>query len=125
VVTRQEWDERYPWLHGLSDEQISKIWQTYDRVYDHNRCAEPDALITTHDEIIEHVGELLNDTISPDQLEYLEDELQRDEEYKLAAWMRELRHVRESVDEERARYEREDKLFEELARRRQLRRPRD
>ena len=50
-------------------------------------------------------------------MEFLEDELERDEEYKLAAWMRKLRHERESFEEERARYEYDDWLFKRLARR--------
>ena len=56
---------------------------------------------------------------------HLECELERSEEYKLANWMCALRHERESPEAERARYERDDKMAEELASQRRRRRPRN
>jgi hypothetical protein len=102
----------------------------YDRIYGescgHKGCAPwSDQLLTTYDEARDFVGSLLLDTIGAEQMEFFEDELERDEEFKLANWMRKLRHERESVEEERARYEHDDKLAEELARRRRRRRPRN
>jgi hypothetical protein len=118
VVNRQQRDEEFPWLEDLSDEQCLKIWQTYDRVYDlKGRTPGRDKLITTNDEAIEWACAFL-DNIDAAGLEYFEDELERDEEYKLAAWMRKLRHECESVEEEHARYQRDTELVEELAIRR-------
>ena len=57
-------------------------------------------------------------------MESLEDELEFSEEYKLANWMRELRHKHESEEAERSRYERENKLAEQLARQRRRRKAR-
>ena len=70
------------------------------------------------------VGSLLSPAIGAEQTESLEDELEFSEEYKLANWMREFRHSRESEEAERSRHEHEDKQAEELARRRRRRRPR-
>jgi len=127
MVNPQQRDEQFPWLRDLSDEQIWKIWLTYDRAYDHKGYApwdwDRERPVTTHDQAIEVVGSLLAPTIMADQMEDLEDQLEFDEEYKLATWMRKLRHERETVDEERARHERDDRLAEELARLRRRRRP--
>jgi hypothetical protein len=107
VVKRERWDEEYPWLRDLTDEQIWQIWFAYDRAYNQKRPVRwPEDPVTTFDQAIEAVGFLLEGwALEPEQLEDLEDELERGEEYRLAAWMRKLRHERESFDEERARYE--------------------
>ena len=68
---------------------------------------------TTHDQAVDFVAQYLAGC-DAEILEDYEDDLQRDEEYRLAAWMREFRHERETVDEERLRYEREDKQADEL-----------
>jgi hypothetical protein len=122
-VNQQERDEEFPWLKDLTDEQIFKIWLTYDRVYDHEASFFDHPI--TRAEVIDLVGSLLDPTISADQMEYLEDQLEFDEEYKLANWIRKLRHERESAEEERLRYERDDELAERLARQRRRRKPRN
>jgi hypothetical protein len=126
AMTRQQRDEEFPWLQYLTDEQVWKIWLMYDRLGNWKGYAPcTDYPITTHDEAISIIGPLLRfGGPSPEQLEIFEDELQRDEEYKLAGYMRKLRHLYERPEDERKRYEREDELFEELGRRRQRRRPR-
>jgi hypothetical protein len=127
VVTRQQRDEFYPWLQGLTDEQCWKIWGTYDYVYDHKGCQPwPDHdPIATFDQAIRVIGQVLAPGIMPEQMEHLECELERDEEFRLASWLRKLRYERETVDEERSRHECDDKMAEKLARLRQYRKPRN
>jgi hypothetical protein len=130
VVNRQEWDEAYPWLHDLTDEQIRKIWRTYDRAHDLNGWDLGRSYkITTDDQVIDWVGFLLDPWTGHDTLESLEEELEFDEEFKLAAWVRKLRHERESPEEEQARYKHYEKVAEEaadqLAKQRRRRKPRN
>jgi hypothetical protein len=126
-MDREELYNAYPWMQDLTDDQTYRLWQTYDRVYDHKGCApwSPGCPITTIEEVIDLMGSLLEDNVDPGQMEHLEDELQLEEEFKLADWLRNLRHERESEEEERERYEREDNEAERLAQRRRRRRPRN
>jgi hypothetical protein len=104
-MSRQR-DEAYPWMQDLSDEQCLKIWRMYDRVHDLKGWTPGrDKLITTDDEAIDWACALL-DNIDASELEDLEAELEYDEEYKLAAWMRKLRYELESEEEEAARHKR-------------------
>ena len=131
-MRRQERDELYSWLNELTDEQRWKIWLAYDRMYDCKGydptwVATSDLIpVTTPGQAAYLIG-FIYDTndIGPWQMAELEEELERDEEFKLAAWIRKFRHEHETKEEERKRYERDDELAEELADRRRRRRPRN
>ena len=139
-MTREEHNKEYPWLQGLTDEQVWKLWLMVDRVHNwkgYDPCPGYDPItgddilipITTPAQAANLIGAYLEPYLSPgmydaDIMEDFEDELQRAEEFKLASWLRKLRHERETVEEERLRYQRQDERAEELAKQRQRRRPR-
>ena len=111
-------------MQNLTDEQVWKLWSVIDCAYNFKGC-EPrsDIPVTTHEQASSLFGAWIAGTL-PGHMKDLEDELEFSEEYKLADWVREFRHERESEEQERLRYEREDKLAEQLAKQRQRRRPR-
>jgi hypothetical protein len=131
VVTQQERDEfdkLYPWLHDLTEERIWRIWLTYKRLHpNYDYCEEhTDGPVAYRDCAIDYMGLYFEPfQMAARSLEFYEDELARDEEFAIAAWMRKFRHELETVEEERERYKRDDELAEQLAWKRQHRRPRN
>ena len=122
-MSRRRRAERYP--YDLTDDQYVAIWRTYDRVNDLQGW-DPgrDHLITTRAGMIDWACAYL-DNIDAAGLEQFEGELEHEDEFKIAAWLRELRYAIESQEEERARYAREDHLIERLLKQRKRRRPRN